>query len=70
VPIGAIAGVTPLPGGLGGLDAALIVLLTATTGIAAPIATAAVLIHRGASFWLVTLFGGGAAAVVGTWRGR
>ena len=70
VPVAAIAGVTPLPGGLGGLDAALIVLLSATTGIAAPVATGAVLIHRGATFWLVTLFGGGAATVVGSWRRR
>jgi uncharacterized protein (TIRG00374 family) len=70
VPVGSIAGVTPLPGGLGGLDAAFIVLLTATTGVAAPVATAAVLIHRGATYWLPTLFGGGAAAVIGTWRNR
>jgi uncharacterized protein (TIRG00374 family) len=70
VPVGSIAGVTPLPGGLGGLDAAFIVLLTATTGVTAPVATAAVLIHRGATYWLPTLFGGGAAAVIGSWSRR
>jgi len=70
VPVGSIAGVTPLPGGLGGLDAAFIVLLTATTGVAAPVATAAVLVHRGATYWLPTLFGGGAAAVIGSWSRR
>ncbi|MFB6310856.1 MAG: YbhN family protein [Salinirussus sp.] len=70
VPVGSIAGVTPLPGGLGGLEAAFIVLLSATTGIAVPVATAAVLIHRGATYWLPTLFGGGAAAVIGSWRRR
>jgi uncharacterized protein (TIRG00374 family) len=70
VPVGSIAGATPLPGGLGGLEAAFIVLLAATTGIAAPVATAAVLIHRGATYWLPTLFGGGAAAVIGSWRRR
>jgi uncharacterized protein (TIRG00374 family) len=65
VPVGSIAGATPLPGGLGGLDAAFIALLVPTAGVSASVATAAVLIHRGATYWLPTIFGGGAAAVLG-----
>jgi len=65
VPVGSIAGATPLPGGLGGLEAAFIALLIPTAGVSASAATAAVLIHRGATYWLPTLFGGGAAAVIG-----
>lgn len=65
VPVGSIAGVTPLPGGLGGLEAAFIALLIPTAGVSAAVAGAAVLIHRGATYWLPTLVGGGAAAVLG-----
>jgi uncharacterized protein (TIRG00374 family) len=65
VPAGSIAGVTPLPGGLGGLEAAFIALLIPTAGVSVSAATAAVLIHRGATYWLPTVFGGGAAAVLG-----
>ncbi|MFT4923456.1 MAG: hypothetical protein ACI8XM_002683 [Haloarculaceae archaeon] len=65
VPVGSIAGATPLPGGLGGLEAAFIALLIPTAGVSASVATAGVLIHRGATYWLPTLFGGGAAAVLG-----
>jgi conserved hypothetical protein len=66
VPVGSIAGVTPLPGGLGGLEAAFITLLIPTTGVPASVATAAVLLYRGATYWLPTLFGGGVATVLGT----
>ncbi len=65
VPIGSIAGVTPLPGGLGGLEAAFIALLVPTAGVPASVATAAVLIHRGATYWFPTLVGGGVAATIG-----
>ncbi|MFB6087597.1 MAG: YbhN family protein, partial [Haloarculaceae archaeon] len=47
VPIGAIAGMTPLPGGLGGVEAVLIALLISTTGVPEAVAGAAVLVHRG-----------------------
>jgi uncharacterized protein (TIRG00374 family) len=66
VPVGSIAGATPLPGGLGGLETAFIALLVPTTGVPASVATAAVLIHRGATYWLPTFVGAGAAAVIGT----
>jgi uncharacterized protein (TIRG00374 family) len=65
VPVGSIAGVTPLPGGLGGLEAAFIALLVPTTGLPASAATAGVLIYRGMTYWLPTLIGGGVATVLG-----
>jgi len=65
VPIGSIASVTPFPGGLGGIEAVLITLLVPTTGVTAATATAAVLIHRSATYWLPTVLGGGAAAWYG-----
>ncbi|MWG33688.1 lysylphosphatidylglycerol synthase transmembrane domain-containing protein [Halomarina oriensis] len=65
VPIGSIASVTPFPGGLGGIEAVLITLLVPTTGVTAATATAAVLIHRTATYWLPTVAGGGAAAWFG-----
>jgi len=65
VPIGSIAGVTPLPGGLGGIETVFIALLIPTAGVSASVATAAVLVHRGATYWLPTLVGGGVAAVIG-----
>ncbi|PSQ58635.1 MAG: TIGR00374 family protein [Halobacteriales archaeon SW_9_67_25] len=66
VPVGSIAGVTPLPGGLGGLEAAFITLLVPTTGLPASVATAGVLIYRGATYWLPVLVGGGVATVLGS----
>jgi uncharacterized protein (TIRG00374 family) len=68
VPIGAIAGITPLPGGLGGVEAVLIALLVPTTGVPPAAATAAVVIHRTATYWLPTLVGGMLAGVVGSKR--
>ncbi len=60
VPMGAIAGVTPLPGGAGGIEAVLVTLL-----VAAPLpavnegaALAAVVVYRGAVYWVPTLIGG------------
>jgi hypothetical protein len=66
IPIGAIAGISPLPGGLGGVEAVLIALLVPTTGVTVAAATAAVVIHRTATYWLPTLVGGGTAAALGT----
>jgi uncharacterized protein (TIRG00374 family) len=65
VPVGAIAGITPLPGGLGGVETVLIALIVPTTGVTVAAATAAVLVHRTATYWLPTLVGGGAAAAFG-----
>ncbi|WP_129113710.1 lysylphosphatidylglycerol synthase transmembrane domain-containing protein [Halegenticoccus tardaugens] len=67
VPLGAIAGITPLPGGVGGIESVLIAVL-----LAAPlplmtkaIAFAAVVIYRGAIFWTPTIIGGVFASIVG-----
>jgi len=68
VPVGAIAGVTPLPGGLGGVEATLVALLVPLAGVAAATAAAAVVLHRGAIYWLPTLIGGGVAAALGAGR--
>ncbi|WP_458187431.1 lysylphosphatidylglycerol synthase transmembrane domain-containing protein [Haladaptatus sp. NG-WS-4] len=57
VPIGSIAGVAPLPGGLGGVEAALVLLLVPITGVTAATAGAAAVIHRGATYWLPVMFG-------------
>ena len=68
VPVSAIAGVTPLPGGLGGVEAVLIALLVPLAGVTAATAAAAVFLHRGAIYWLPTLLGGGVAAALGADR--
>ena len=68
VPVGAIAGVTPLPGGLGGIEAVLVALLVPLAGIGAPTAAAAVVLHRGAIYWLPTLLGGGVVSALGAAR--
>jgi hypothetical protein len=64
VPVGAIAGITPLPGGLGGVEAVLITLLVAL-GVPRGAAAAGVLIHRTATYFLPLLVGGGTATALG-----
>jgi hypothetical protein len=64
IPAGAMAGVTPLPGGLGGVELVLGVLVAATTPIPEATVLAAVAIHRGATYALPTIVGGGTAAVL------
>ncbi|GAB7094167.1 lysylphosphatidylglycerol synthase transmembrane domain-containing protein [Halolamina litorea] len=67
VPIGAIAGMTPLPGGAGGIEAVLVFLLVAAPlpGVTESIAFAAVVIYRGAVFWVPVLIGGVVMGTVG-----
>ncbi|MFC7235435.1 lysylphosphatidylglycerol synthase transmembrane domain-containing protein [Halosegnis marinus] len=67
VPVGAIAGITPLPGGLGGVEAVLIALLAAL-GVPAGAAAAAVVVHRLGTYVLPTVVGGGVAGVLGSNR--
>ncbi|MDZ7730396.1 MAG: lysylphosphatidylglycerol synthase transmembrane domain-containing protein [Natrialbaceae archaeon] len=57
IPLAYVAGVAPLPGGLGGIEAALVALLVPTTGLAVSAITAAVLIFRGAIFWMPIALG-------------
>ena len=66
VPIGAIAGVTPLPGGAGGIETVLTILITAATGPAVGfgIATAGVVIFRGIVYLVPTVLGGAVMAVL------
>ncbi|MXR51712.1 flippase-like domain-containing protein [Halovenus sp. WSH3] len=70
VPLGNLAGAAPLPGGLGGIEAAFVAILVPTTGIPAATVTAAVLIHRGVVYWLPVLVGGTVAARFGMSLGR
>ncbi len=62
VPVGTIAGIAPLPGGAGGVEAATVLLLVPTTGISAATAGAAAILYRGATYWLPTVLGGIATA--------
>ena len=67
VPIGAIAGVTPLPGGAGGIESVLVVLLVAAplAGVTQAVALAAVVVFRGMVYWTPTVLGGVATGAVG-----
>lgn len=58
VPAVKLAGLTPLPGGTGSAEALLAGLLVTGTGVTAPVATAAALLHRVVAFWLPTVAGG------------
>ena len=59
VPIGAIAGVTPLPGGAGGIEWTLAILVAAASGaVSFDVATAGVVLFRGFIYWVPTFLGG------------
>lgn len=66
IPVGSLASVTPLPGGLGGVEAVLITLLPAAAGVTPTVATAAVLVHRTGTYWFPTVLGAGAGVALGT----
>ena len=67
VPMGAIAGVTPLPGGAGGIESVLVFLLVAAPmpGVTESVALAAVVIYRGAVYWVPVALGGVVMGTVG-----
>jgi uncharacterized protein (TIRG00374 family) len=71
VPIAAIAGVTPLPGGAGGIETVLVILLLAAPlpGVREATAVAAVVIFRGAVYWVPTILGGLVVTWIGTGLG-
>ncbi|WP_144906238.1 lysylphosphatidylglycerol synthase transmembrane domain-containing protein [Halobellus captivus] len=71
VPIAAIAGVTPLPGGAGGIETVLVLLLLAAPlpQVTEPTAVAAVVIFRGAVYWIPTVIGGLVVGWIGTGLG-
>ncbi len=62
VPVGTIAGIAPLPGGLGGVEFAIVLVVVPATGVSAATAASAALIYRGATYWLPTLLGGASVA--------
>jgi len=64
IPVGDLAALAPLPGGLGGVEALLIGLLVTVSPATAGTVSAAVLVHRAATYWLPTIVGGGAASVI------
>ncbi|WP_336327558.1 lysylphosphatidylglycerol synthase transmembrane domain-containing protein [Halovenus sp. HT40] len=70
IPLGNLAGAAPLPGGLGGIEAAFVAILVPATGVPAATVTAAVLIYRGVVYWLPVLLGGAAATNFGMSLGR
>lgn len=61
-PVGAIASVTPLPGGLGGVELAIVLVVVPITSVGAEAAASAALVYRGATYWLPTVLGGLATA--------
>ena len=61
VPASTLAGLTPLPGGVGGVEIALVVLLVALTPLAGGPAAAIALVYRVASYWFALGAGGVAA---------
>ncbi len=65
VPIGSIAGVTPLPGGSGAIETAFAAILVSLGDILTGAAVAGVLVYRLATYWLPTVVGGLVAAALG-----
>jgi uncharacterized protein (TIRG00374 family) len=65
IPAAAVTSVTPLPGALGAIEAVQIGLLVSMTGVSKGAIGAAVLVHRGATYWLPVLVGGGATSALG-----
>jgi hypothetical protein len=64
VPASTLAGLVPSPGGLGGVEVALVALLVALTPLGAAGAFAVALVYRVASYWFALVIGGGAAMLV------
>lgn len=60
VPASTVAGFVPTPGGLGGVEAAIVGLVIALTALGPETAAALALVYRVASFVYVLLLGGGA----------
>ncbi|MFB6170973.1 MAG: YbhN family protein [Haloarculaceae archaeon] len=61
VPASTLAGIVPSPGGLGGVEVALVVLLLALAPLTAAEAYAVALVYRLASYWFALVIGGVAA---------
>jgi uncharacterized protein (TIRG00374 family) len=61
VPASTLAGLTPSPGGLGGVTAALVALLGVLAGFSSATGYAVATVYRVASYWFAVLVGGLAA---------
>jgi uncharacterized protein (TIRG00374 family) len=68
IPVSMVAGIMPLPGGSGAIEWVMAVLLVPTSGVPFAVATSAVLLYRGATYWLPILVGGGVATFLGADR--
>lgn len=68
IPVSMVAGIMPLPGGSGAIETVLVGLLVPTAGISSTVALSAVLIYRGATYWLPILIGGGVTSFLGADR--
>ncbi|PSP76262.1 TIGR00374 family protein [Halobacteriales archaeon QS_3_64_16] len=64
VPASSLAGITPTPGGLGGVEAALVALVVALTPIAAGPTAALAIAYRATSYWFALAVGGPMALYV------
>lgn len=62
VPLAQLAVVVPLPGGVGSVEAALVVLLVAAVALPPAVAAAVALVYRGATYWLVLVVTGAVTA--------
>jgi uncharacterized protein (TIRG00374 family) len=65
IPVAVVTAVVPTPGGFGGVDVALVGLLTAGTAAIAPVAGAAVLVYRTATSGPALLVGGPVVLAMG-----
>ena len=65
VPASTLAGLTPSPGGLAGVEAALVGLLVVLAGFSPAVGFSVAIVYRLASYWFAVLVGGlGALSVV------
>jgi uncharacterized protein (TIRG00374 family) len=58
VPASTVAGVLPTPGGTGGVETVLVLLLGPLVGLTVPVAAAVALVYRVASYWFAIVVGG------------
>ncbi|MFB6147067.1 MAG: YbhN family protein [Halobacteriaceae archaeon] len=65
VPIGTMASVLPTPGGLGGIEAVNVTVITLITGVGAATVAVAVTIHSVGGYLLTTTVGAAAASALG-----
>lgn len=57
-PLATVGGIIPLPGGTGGMETVLVVLLVTLGGLPADLATAVTLLYRLTTYWLHLTIGG------------